>query len=149
MQVWVLSKSSWVRPENVLGMSRINLPGTSLERQIKTSTGRQFRTSPGRNVPGMSDREVPGTVKQDLWGTSCGCWRERSVIICVLKTLYTIHMKTAVSGSLFNQPASFLIKDSEIDAFLWVLRNCRGHRFYKNTLRLLILYLWNISVTIT
>ena len=37
MQVWLLSRSSRRRPENVLGMSWINLPGTSLEPQIKTS----------------------------------------------------------------------------------------------------------------
>ena len=39
----------------------------------------------------------------------------------VLKTLYTVHRKTTVSESLLNEPATFLIKDSEIDAFLW---NC-------------------------
>ena len=35
------------RPENNLGTSRINLPGTSLERQIRTSPGRQIGTSLG------------------------------------------------------------------------------------------------------
>ena len=53
IQVWVLSSSPRGRPENVLGTSRINLPGTSLERQIKTSPGRHSRASPGRQI-GMS-----------------------------------------------------------------------------------------------
>ena len=41
------------RPLNVLGTPQINLPGTSLERHIKTSPGRHFSTSPGRQI-GMS-----------------------------------------------------------------------------------------------
>ena len=59
------------RPENVLGMSQIKLPGTSLERQIKASPGRQIGTSPGRlnrifrgrpgNVGGGRPRDVLGT----------------------------------------------------------------------------------------
>ena len=39
------------------------LPGTSLERQIKTSPGRHFRTSPGRQIetsPGRSNRIFRG-----------------------------------------------------------------------------------------
>ena len=71
---------------------------------------------------------------------------QRPFKIGVLETLYT---RKTVSESLFNEPATFSIKDSEIDAFLWILRNCQEHQFYKNTLRLLILYLWNIFVTIT
>ena len=50
IQVWVLSRFSRGRPENVLGTSRMNLPGTSLERQIKTSPGRHFRMSWGREI---------------------------------------------------------------------------------------------------
>ena len=71
IQVWVLSRSSRGRPENVLGTSRINLPGTSLERQIKTSLGRHFRTSSERQIgtslwrqietsPGRSNRIFRG-----------------------------------------------------------------------------------------
>ena len=84
IQVWVLSRSSRGRPENVLGTSRINLPGTSLERQIKTSPGRHFRTSPGRQIgtspgrqigtsPGRSNRifrGVLGTLEGDVLGTN-------------------------------------------------------------------------------
>ena len=69
---------------------------------------------------------------------------ERYFKIGVLKTLYTVHRKTTVSEFVFNETATFLIKESEIDAFLWILRNCQKHQFYKSTLRLLILYLWNI-----
>ena len=47
--------------------------------------------------------------------------------IGVLKTLYTMHRKTTVSESLFNHLVSFLIKDSDIDAFLWILQNCQEH----------------------
>ena len=41
----MLWRSSRERPENVLGMFRISLQGTSLERHIRTSPGRHFRTS--------------------------------------------------------------------------------------------------------
>ena len=47
----------------------MNLPGTSLEGQIKTSPGRHFRTSPGRQIgtsPGWSNRTFrgrPGDVR--------------------------------------------------------------------------------------
>ena len=50
-------------------------------------------------------------------------YRPRSFKKGVLKTLYTIHRKATVSESLFNESATFLIKDSEIDTFLWILRN--------------------------
>ena len=46
------------RPENALGTSRINLPGTSLERQIKTALGRHFRTSPGRKIRTSPGRQI-------------------------------------------------------------------------------------------
>ena len=38
------------QPENILGKFRINLPGTSLWRQIETSPGRHFGTYPGRQI---------------------------------------------------------------------------------------------------
>ena len=86
IQVWVLSRSSRGRPENILGTSRINLPGTSLEGQIKKSPGRHFRTSPGRQIrtspgrqigtsPGRSNRIFmgrPGDVEGDVLGASWG-----------------------------------------------------------------------------
>ena len=62
IQVWVQYPSlgtSWECPDNVL----INLPGTSLERQIRTSPGRHFRTSPERQTetsPGRSNRIFRG-----------------------------------------------------------------------------------------
>ena len=58
IQVWVLWRSSKGRPENVLGTSRINLPGTSLERQIRTSTGHHFRTPPGRYIRTSRGRQI-------------------------------------------------------------------------------------------
>ena len=64
IQVWVLSRSSRGRPENVLGTSRINLPGTSLERQIKTSPGRHFRTSPGRQIRTSPGRQIGTSLGQ-------------------------------------------------------------------------------------
>ena len=91
IQVWVLWRSSRGRPENVLGTSRINLPGTSLERQIKTSPGRHFRTSPGRQIGTSPGRQIgtslgrsnrifrgrPGDVEggrpRDVLGTNI-CW---------------------------------------------------------------------------
>ena len=74
---------------------------------------------------------------------------QRSFKIGVLRTFYTVHGKITVSEFLINEPATLLIKDSDLDAFLLILQNCQEHQFYKNTLRLLILYLWNKSVTIT
>ena len=69
--VWVLVRPSRGRPENVLGASRINLPGTSLERHIRMSPGRHFSTSSGRQIKtslGQSNRifrRRPGDVG---WG---------------------------------------------------------------------------------
>ena len=54
----MLLRSSSGRPENVLTKSRNNLPGTSLERQIKTSPGRQFRTSPGGHIRNSTGRHI-------------------------------------------------------------------------------------------
>ena len=63
---------------------------------------------------------------------------------------FTQFIRKQLCWSLFlisQLPATFLIKDSDIEAFLWILQNCQEHHF-KNTLGLLILYLWKISVTI-
>ena len=76
IQVWVLSRSSRGRPENVLGTSQINLPGTSLKRQVKTSPGRHFRTFSGRQIgtsSGWSNRslgDVLGTLGRVVLGTN-------------------------------------------------------------------------------
>ena len=64
--------------------SRINLPGTSLERQIKTSVGRHFRMSPGRQIAtsaGRSNRisrgrpgDVGGGILRTSWGPIFSHW---------------------------------------------------------------------------
>ena len=80
IQVWLLWRSSKGRPEKVLGTSRINLPGTSLERQIRMPSGHYIRTSPGRQI-GMSPRrsnrifkgrpgDVGGECPWDVLGTN-------------------------------------------------------------------------------
>ena len=61
-------------------MSRINLPGTSLERRIRTSPERHFRTSLGRQIgtsPGRSNRifrgrpgDIGGGRPRDVLGTN-------------------------------------------------------------------------------
>ena len=63
IQFWVLCRSSRGRPENVLGISGINLPGTSLERQIGTFPGRSNRIFSGLpgNVGRGRSRDVLGT----------------------------------------------------------------------------------------
>ena len=82
IQVWVFWGSSRGRPENVPGMSWINLEGTFLERQIRTSPGLYYRTSPGRQIGtslGWSNRIFrggPGDVgggnlRDDLWTNFC------------------------------------------------------------------------------
>ena len=67
---------------DVLGTSRINLPGTSLKRQIRTSPGRPFRTSPGR-----SNRIFRGR------SGDVGEWRPRDVVganICQLGCIFLL-----------------------------------------------------------
>ena len=74
--VWVLRSSSTGRPENVLGTSRINLPGTSLERQIRSSPGRHFQTTPRRQIgasPGWTNRIFKGRPGKVWEGTFLGC----------------------------------------------------------------------------
>ena len=46
------------RPENVLGASQINLPGTSIERQVRTFPGRYFTTSWGRQIGTSQDGQI-------------------------------------------------------------------------------------------
>ena len=68
------------RPDNVLGTPRINLTGTSLERQIKASPGRHFRTFLGLQIgtsPGRSNRifrgrpgDAGGGRPRDVLGTN-------------------------------------------------------------------------------
>ena len=80
IQLWVRWRSSKGCPEKVLGTSRINLPGTSLERQIRTPPGHCIRTSPGRQIrmsPRRSNRifrgrpgDVGGECPWDNLGTN-------------------------------------------------------------------------------
>ena len=74
------------QPENILGKSRINLPGTSLWRQIETSPERHFGTYPGRQIEAflgprsglpqgdqiVSLGNVLRTLEVDILGTPCG-----------------------------------------------------------------------------
>ena len=66
----VFSRSSRGYPENVLGTSRINSPGTYVGRQIRTFPRRHFEMSPGRQFRaslGWSDRifrRRPGDVRR-------------------------------------------------------------------------------------
>ena len=63
-----------------MGTSRIKLPETSFDRQIKTSFGRHFRTSPGHQIgtsPGRSNKifrghpgDVGGGRPPDILGTN-------------------------------------------------------------------------------
>ena len=71
IQVWVLWRSFRGRSENALGTSRISLPGTSLEQQIRTFPGCYLRTSPGRQI-GRSPR-WSNRIFRELWrGSSSG-----------------------------------------------------------------------------
>ena len=65
--MWVLSRSSRERPENVVGTSRVNLPGTSLEGQIRTSPGRHFRMSPGRQIGTSPGRQIGTSPEWSNW----------------------------------------------------------------------------------
>ena len=77
--------------EVLLGTSQINLPGTSIERQIKTSPGRHLRASPGRQIGtslGRSNRifrglpgDVGGGRPRDVLGTSiCQLGKEYKIL---------------------------------------------------------------------
>ena len=65
--------------------------------------------------------------------------------IGVLKTFYTIQRKTTVPEFLFNQLVTcYVFNKRNRNTLLWILRNCQERHFYKNTLRPVILHLWNI-----
>ena len=123
IQVWVLSRSSRGRPENVLGTSRINLPGTSLERQIKTSPGRHFRTTPGRLIGtslGRSNRIFRGRPR-DVGGGRPGDqylpagFRVILTLIIYLKPLFSLN------NSSNNFFMLFLLTDNESLKFLLLI----------------------------
>ena len=73
------------------GTSRINLPGKSLERQIKTSPGRHFRTSVGRSnrIFKGCPEDVGGKRPPDVLGTN----------ICRLGSNKKYHLKTFVNAT--------------------------------------------------
>ena len=123
IQVWVLSRSSRGRPENVLGTSRINLPGTSLEHQIKTSPGRRFRTSPGRQIgtsPWRSNRifrghsgDVGEGHPRDVLGTNI-CQVNPSVHYpSKISTMCCIAFPTVMNSLLFVTISIKIIQQAE------------------------------------
>ena len=77
-----------------MGTSRIKLPGTSLDRQIKTSFERHFRTSSGRQIgtsPGRQIGTSPGRSNRNFRGHpgDVGGGRPRDILgtnICRLGT---------------------------------------------------------------
>ena len=75
----------------LLGTSRINVPGKSLERQIKTSPGHHFRTSLGRSNRIFKGRpgDVGGERPPDLLGTN----------ICWLGSNKKYHLKTFINAT--------------------------------------------------
>ena len=72
----VFSRSPRGRPENVLGTSRINLPGTSLGREIRMSPGCHFgspqdvRSGRPRNGSRGRPGDVGGGGLRDVLGTN-------------------------------------------------------------------------------
>ena len=77
---------------------------------------------------------------------------QRFFTIGVLETLYTIHRKTTVSEPLFNQPVDcyFFNKTPRHKRFLVDLAKQSRISFLEEHIEtILILYLWNIYVTIT
>ena len=87
-------------------MSRIKLPGTSLERQIKTSPGRHFRTSPGRQIgtsPGRSNRIFRGRPR-DVLGTSiCRLGSMSCDNVAITKITKVIYIYVYINGKTLNQ----------------------------------------------
>ena len=68
----------------------------------------------------------------------------------VFKTLHTIHRKTTVSECLFNEPvATFFNKRLQNRCFLVDIAKLSRTSVLQESLKLLILCLWNISVTTT
>ena len=123
IQVWVLWMSSRGRPENVLGTSWINLPGTSLERQIRTSSGRHFRTSPGRQIgtsPGRSNRifrgrpgDVGGGRPRDVLGTNIcrlGIFILFQLLLFINRLFFVILCRSFFISSWFNTTVTGYLK---------------------------------------
>ena len=87
-------------------MSRIKLPGTSLERQIKTSPGRHFRTSPERQIgtsPGRSNRIFRGRPR-DVLGTSiCRLGSMSCDNVAITKNTKVIYIYVYINGKTLDQ----------------------------------------------
>ena len=118
-RMWVLWRSSRERPENVLGTSRINLPGTSLEGQIRTSPGRHFRSFPGRQIgmspgrqietsPGWSNRTFRGRPG-DVLGICSWNWEKLKFIRSFNFTLKKQVFSTSISEISENVSFYFMI----------------------------------------
>ena len=92
IHVWILSRASRRRPENVLGTSRTHHPGTFLESQIKTSPGRQIGTSPGwsNRIFKGSPGDVRGALPRDVLGTN----------ICLLGCTHFLAINLGISSSV-------------------------------------------------
>ena len=75
---------------------------------------------------------------------------QRFFKVGVLKTFCPIHRKTTVLESLFNQPVSCYFFHERLRRVLVDITKLSRTPFLQNSLGLLeILYLWNISVSIT
>ena len=130
IQVWIIWRSSRGSPENVLRTCRINLPGTSLERQIRTSPGRHFRASSGRQIgtsPGRSNRifrrrprDVGGGLPWDVLGTNicrlgCVFWPNKlftNVVGSLLKYFVNPFLSTFFSRFLISSMNLFVFPSS-------------------------------------
>ena len=127
---------------DVLGTSRINLPGTSLKRQIRTSSRRHFRTSPGRLIgtsPGRQIRTSPGRSNRIFRGPpgDVGGGRPRGVLganICRLGFLvkekqselkrYEALLTYLVSRAVYIE----VVATMETDSFIMALRRMIARR---------------------
>ena len=103
--------------EDVLGMSRINLSGTFLERRIRTSPESHFRTSLGpqiRKFPGRSNRifrgtpgDVGGVVLGPSWGPIFAGW-DRSLLLSVIShDLLKVKCRLCQVGRMTNSRIRF------------------------------------------
>ena len=125
------------RPGNVLGKSRMNLPGTSLELQIRTSPGLYFRTSSRWSNRIFSRRHG------DLWGRRTGdvlgtniCWLDCLVLVITCCIINKNNLsKVKAYGCFINFFITFAIK---IKISLWYSKRYSYYHFLnKVTINLL------------
>ena len=111
----MLWRSSRGCPEKVLAASRINLSGTSLERQIRTSPELHFRTSPGRQIGTSLEwwnrifrgrpPDVGGDVLRTSWGLIFAGWvktTEKGVNLSISNLSNLISKSVKALVTLFN-----------------------------------------------